>query len=295
MTIDWSCLLTKKRSLGQPDPTPAELAAWESRAGKLLGVEQRSYEPSGWAESLGYGMRTLALITPYSGVEHRFSSRSQRVVLKLFRSQATEHIQFHSHTFLSLPILQRIPLQASLAGGEFDGCGYAVLQFIPGITLRQAVCVTSPWTGPRAVQALNDLMESIWIPAWASGLRFKDCHPGNFILSETTGRLVMIDGEQMRKPATELIDSPSRWLIRDRHEDNAFSRLPKLISDTLYAAGTETNRAALNRAVAQAIEDSHLVQHLKELGRTDHNQQDVAAATSAWRSVLSQLRMEKLC
>ena len=211
---------------------------------------------------VGQGARTRGLYRPRPGVKHRFGERS--VLVKLYRgSTALPYRRFHGELFSRLPAgVQAARLQRSIEAGLHQmRAPYAVLEYIPGQTLRERL--RAPWTVADARKALKSLFFDIWLPVWAAQLRFKDCHLGNFIVAED-GRLVMIDVEQVRKSAAELLETPQRWSQRDRHEARALRQVKNLLINTLAPAGV-ASKAALNREVDLV----QLLQHLSALGRAE--------------------------
>ena len=108
----------------------------EHLAARILGIDATETGCS-WAECLGYGMRTSALISPLSGVSHKYQQQFDRVVLKLFRRTAAEHVCFHASDFAKFESLSKNgSLQKSVTGGTFEGRSYAVVEYISGTTLR---------------------------------------------------------------------------------------------------------------------------------------------------------------
>jgi hypothetical protein len=63
------------------------------------------------------------------------------------------------------------------------------LSCVKGMLFREYL--SGSHTEQEVKSLLEDLFCRIWIPLWAAGLRFKDCHPANFIVSESV-QLVML-------------------------------------------------------------------------------------------------------
>jgi len=269
MAVDWRLYLAKKTELNKTMPLAAELEHLENTAAEILDVPT-SERDGEWAVSLGYGMRTLALITPKAGVTHRFAADHERVVVKLFRGPAKDFIRFHSHDFSNLYILnQNSVVQQSVgAGVSRSGASYAILQYVEGVPLRSLLAPPNSLNLFQAHAILMDLIAKIWIPTWDAGLRFKDCHVGNFISCDTLPRLVMIDAEQMRKSVTELLTTPACWAQRTKHESSALTRLPNLIASVLSAAEPTWKHATCLRKIRMELSETALPQRLCELGRS---------------------------
>lgn len=223
-------------------------------------------------QSFRTGARTRAVFATRSGIPHRLSRRCDQVLVKLYKGDglspgSREYQDYHQHQFPKLEALQSNAfVQKSLEGGRFEGVGpYALMAFVDGVELSSHL-ENGPMTTAQARQLINDILKNIWVPLWDAGLRFKDCHPGNFVVSPE-GRVHMIDTEQMRKDLTELLYRPSTWTQRDAHEKSGLSRLPKLIQRIVTAAGPEASDAAVLRAVRSSLESTDLQRLLSQLGR----------------------------
>ena len=156
-------------------------------------------------------------------VQHRFLSGNRQVVLKLFQGPARELVDFH-HTDSRPPVdvLRRPEFQQSIDAGVLpNGSGFAILEYFEGQTLKSWLASSTRCDTAELVNVMRLLFKSIWIPLWTSGLRFKDCHSGNFIVKPSLPKLVMIDCEQMRKSAAELLSGKGDWIQRDAHEASA--------------------------------------------------------------------------
>jgi hypothetical protein len=290
MSIHWEPLFEKKQRLKQPAPSNVELQEMEKQAADLLMVPQEKRNEL-WATSLGYGMRTRALISVHDGVPHRFAENFPRVVVKLFKGPAADYRRFHLDCFRRLPMLQgNTSFQQSLEAGALESRNaYAILEYVEGKTLRETLETSDvTWTKQRSLNVLRCLMDSIWIPCWTGSLRFKDCHKGNFIVDPNDLHLVMIDVEQTRKSAFELLDRPDDWKDRNRHEKSALRQLPGLIVDLLAASNQGATKAGLRRTTDQALKESELPEALRALGRAEsdsdvQSRQAQAAVVSLYR------------
>mgnify|MGYP000309568582 CR=1 FL=1 len=243
---------------------------------------------------LGAGMRTRAVLTPAEHVTHRFGTGSS-VVVKLYKGRGNPKAGaafrvFHGETFGRLPgSVRALPLQRSIEAGMHAGMvPYAVLGFVRGRLLREILEGDGPLALDEARQLLTDLLLEIWVPLWAHGLRFKDCHPGNFVV-RPDGRLTMIDVEQMRKGAVELLETPERWDARDKHEASGLRRLPGLLERFAGAVGLCQTVAARRRFVRRCLEGSGLVARLKGLGRQGATEAVLTGARDASRRLVDEV------
>ncbi|HEU0080097.1 MAG TPA: serine/threonine-protein kinase, partial [Longimicrobiaceae bacterium] len=73
-----------------------------------------------------------------------------------------------------------------------DGSLALVMQYVPGITLKQAIRQDGPFAFDRAVRVLRDLAEAL---SYAHGRRIvhRDVKPGNVYLDDETGRALLAD------------------------------------------------------------------------------------------------------
>lgn len=272
MTIDWALHLAKKAELQKPTPTIQDLAELEQTAAEVLQVpiNQRA---TTWGLSLGYGMRTKTLIATHRGVDHRYVYANPQVVAKLYRGPATDFVAFHdADTRYLTDVLGRPEFQLSIAGGVLPtGEGFAILEYVEGQTLKSWLGEKDRCNTAEPIDVIRELFYSIWIPVWNSGLRFKDCHSGNFIVKSFVPRLVMIDCEQMRKSAAEFLRDKDNWKQRDAHEASALRRLPNLIESFSLSWKPEQNKASLKRLIRAALQRSELNVHLSALGRTSND------------------------
>lgn len=241
-------------------------------AAALLGVDPLD---AGGLIELRRGLRTVALLATPPGQTHAFSAECGRVLVKFYKGDwstagGRQYHAFHAAHSRQLEVLSgNNRIQRSLAAGIFEKAGsrhpYAILEYIPGTDLadrlgRRNMDLAS------ACDILRDILLEIWIPLWSGGLRFKDCHPGNFVVAED-GRVCMIDAEQMRKDAMEIIHSPSDWTQRNRHEEAGLRRLPGLVTRLICSARQKDSVSSVNRAARDILHRSRLPEALRELGR----------------------------
>jgi hypothetical protein len=219
------------------------------------------------------GVRTRAVVATGQGVHHRYYDTFEQVVVKLYKGKgdtagSREYQVYHATDFHQITALSETALiQKSIAGGVFNGVGpYAVVEFIEGEELAERL-QRADLNAQQALLILEDILGEIWIPLWHAGLRFKDCHPGNFVLTPA-GKTVMIDTEQMRKDASELLHRPGEWSQRDRHEQQGLRRLPGLVQTIVCAAQPALKKATALRTIKMALESSQFHQTLAALGRS---------------------------
>ena len=218
------------------------------------------------------GARTRAVLATAAGVGHRFVDKAPQVVAKLYKGDGTSaganaYQAYHRDWFHRVLALTSNPhVQKSLDGGRMPGVGpYAVLEFVPGTELAE-ILADGQLDRADARRILTDVLQEIWIPLWDGGLRFKDCHPGNFVY-RPDGATVMIDTEQMRKDADELLHRAASWSQRDRHETQGIARLPRLLQRVVSAAGTGRSDNAVMRDIKAALDATGLPAELSRLGR----------------------------
>lgn len=223
------------------------------------------------------GARTRAVLATAAGIPNRFATQSNRVVVKVYKgdgssSGSRQYQDYHQRWFPAIEALTaNRHVQQSLESGVFSGVGpYAVLGFIDGEELADRLA-RADLHRSDATRILREILLEIWIPLWHAGLRFKDCHPGNFVLTPT-GETVMIDTEQMRKDADELLHRPQDWEQRILHEEQGLRRLPKLVQRVVCAARPPASDSAVLRVVKNALTDAGLPQALADLGRIDTDQ-----------------------
>jgi len=240
------------------------------------------------------GARTWAVLATPKSVNHRFRSSYSQVVLKFYKGDGStpgslQYQAYHQNWFHRVEALTgNRHVQQSLVAGVRKGVGpYAVLQFIEGEELAEQLR-KSDLTKESAGRMLQDILLKIWIPLWAGGLRFKDCHPGNFVVTPE-GRTVMIDTEQMRKDAHELLRYPSKWTQRDKHQESGIARVPRLVQRVILATNSAESGVAVLRKVKLALHTSCLVDRLRLLGRGGDNDKPAVAAAQQF---LAELRGE---
>jgi hypothetical protein len=206
------------------------------------------------------------------GISHRLAGRQERVLVKLYKGDGSTvgsagYQQYHQCDFHGFaPLVSNSHVQQSLEAGVRPGVGpFAVVQFVEGQELA-VLLEESTITSNLARQIIEDILLEIWIPLWAEGLRFKDCHPGNFVVT-AEGRVVMIDTEQMRKDLDERLHRPSEWTQRDKHERAGLSRLPGLLQRIVLATNRGLSKAGVLRDVKSALASTGLPDCLHQLGR----------------------------
>lgn len=141
---------------------------------------------------------------------------------------------------------------------------YAVLTYVPGDELKDLLEVGI--TPERGAAILEEIFCAILVPVWQAGLRFKDFHPGNFIVQQD-GTVVMIDTEQIRKDAKEMLATPNDWTQRNRHADQGLRRIPKLIERVVLASGSPTAAGKMNQNIRSKMDELHLYDRLNALGK----------------------------
>jgi len=265
----------------------------EDQARKLLGIADSTQEPF---VRFRTGARTRAVLATRDGVVHRFQDRQARVVAKLYKGKGNTpgslgYQHYHDRWFYRIAALTgNGHIQQSVLGGVLEGVGpYAVLQFIPGSELAD-VLERGGLSTAQVGRVLGDILIQIWIPFWAAGLRFKDCHPGNFVVT-SDGDTVMIDTEQMRKDANELLNQPTDWTMRDKHQESGLARLPNLVRRIILAIDTPPPAAALLRHIKVSLDQSGLFDALRRLGREANTE---GIAMEAAQSFLDGLETEWL-
>lgn len=268
------------------------MKAWRE-AGRVLGLESLDND---WVIPLRSGARTRCVAATAPGTPHRFQSVHSEVVVKLYKGDGSstgsqEYQDYHQNHFRLIPALtDNAFIQQSLEGGVMPDVGpYAVAQYIPGEELA-VVLDNQVITQATAGAILYDILLEIWIPLWHASLRFKDCHPGNFILTPS-GRTRMIDTEQMRKDVKEHLSDNDNWSQRDRHEDSGLKRLPRLIQRALLSANPGMAKAPLLRDIKQLISETGVSETFRQLGRTTA---DSASAQQAVKTLLAHLKTRRL-
>ena len=218
------------------------------------------------------GARTRAVLATRPGISHRLAQRQDRVLVKLYKGngattgsrQYQDYHQRDFHLFESLTSNSHV--QQSLEAGVKPGVGpYALLEFVEGEELA-VLLGRARISQNQARQIIRDILLEIWVPLWAEGLRFKDCHPGNFVV-QPNGRVVMIDTEQMRKDLDERLHRPDDWSQRDKHEKSGLSRLPGLLQRIILATDERHRKATVLREVKSILASTGLPGLLHSLGR----------------------------
>ena len=242
------------------------------------------------------GARTRAVLATRDGVHHRFRDKQPQVVVKLYKGKGNtegskQYQLYHQDWFHQIAALAKNHhIQQSVSGGVMEDVGpYAILQYVDGEEL--AVRLDQKGLSLEVAGAiLYDILGNIWIPLWSVGLRFKDCHAGNFVAAPD-GRITMIDTEQMRKDAEELLYRPNDWTQRDKHQESGLARLPRLVQRIILATEPQEGSAAILRKVKSAVVRSNLLVALRQLGKKPGADEAVVSASNEF---LSTLRSEGL-
>lgn len=252
-------------------------------AAEILGVERSRADD---LIELRKGARTIGLFTTPPDVGHAFGDGRQ-VLVKIYKGDGStsgneQYRTYHGSHFQKVPALMGNPyIQKSLAAGIYRrGASvhpYAVMEYIPGTELADLI-EEAKMDFPAVCRIIEKILLEIWIPIWGAGLRFKDCHPGNFIRG-ADGHVYMIDTEQIRKDAAELLLTPAIWKQRDRHEELGIQRLPGLMTHLIRAARPDCKEGAVDRKVRGLLAKAGLPEVMKRLGRGDA----VDAASAAMR------------
>lgn len=204
---------------------------------------------------------------------HKFSDKFERVVCKFYKGDGSTkgfcegYMPFHKRDFPKIGALKNPLVQQSLDCGVFEGdCSpapYSVFRFIEGRMLRDVVEAESPCLSEsEAKNILRDMFCGVWIPLWAAGLRFRDGHTGNWVLGDD-GHAYMIDTEQIRKDAAELLYNSASWTQRDKHEKMCLRLVSGIFADLLNACGKGISDAAAKKILAQ----TEFLAVLSKLGR----------------------------
>lgn len=261
------------------------------QASRILGLDEDP--PVGFIQHRN-GARTRAVLATPADTVHRFSAAAGRVLIKFYKGDGTsrgsrEYQMYHQDHFRCIEALTgNVLVQQSLEGGVFPGVGpYALLSYLEGEELAP-VLERHRLSPEQAGTILRDISLGLWLPLWSAGLRFKDCHPGNFVLTPA-GRTAMIDTEQMRKDARELLLAPETWSQRDLHEASGIARLPRLVQKVVLAANPALAGAGVLRVVKTALDETGVPEHLSRLGRA---QGATGAAEAALEQFLIRLQDE---
>lgn len=226
------------------------------------------------------GARTVGLLATPPGMDHAFTHITDQVLIKFYKGDwstkgGQAYQTYHSDHFHRIPALDENPfIQKSITANVYRHSGtvqpYAVLEYKPGRELSD-VLESGALSAQEAIDIMRGIFENIWIPLWSAGLRFKDCHPGNFIVKRD-GSVHMIDTEQMRKDAEELLIDPSQWIKRIKHETQGISRLPGLISRIFFSVRPDLKKGSITRTVKTLLAETQLTDALGMLNRTGNTE-----------------------
>jgi len=282
-------LSLSERCVAVAEDPPAISFVDEAR--RLLRISSGVAQPF---EAFRTGARTRAVVATRLEVPHRLSKHQDRILVKLYKGPGTsagskQYQDYHQHWFHQFPSLtSNGHVQQSLEAGVKPGVGpYALLQYVEGEELA-VFLDQGQITGNQARRIIQDILSEIWIPLWAAGLRFKDCHPGNFVV-RLDGRVVMIDTEQMRKDLDERLQRPNDWTQRDKHERSGLSRLPGLLQRIILATDAQHRKTAVLREVKSTLTSVGLPELLRTLGRGG----DVQACVDGVTDLLSEFRKKE--
>lgn len=263
----------------------------------LLAARLLQLEPSAaqLLIELPLGLRSIRLFATPPGLDHGFGGYRQ-VLVKFYKGDGSTtgnkaYRTYHGLHFKNMTALTgNRHIQQSLDAGIDRSSGvphpYSILEYIPGKELAN-VLKSRRLTIPEAIHILNDIMLEIWIPLWSAGLRFKDCHPGNFIVLDDGG-IVMIDTEQLRKDVAEFLRDPECWKQRDQHEALGLQRLPGLVTRLIHSARLDCPEATIKREIERILADIRLPDLLRRLGRRGADS-DAPGALGAAKELADQL------
>ena len=251
-------------------------------AADILGVDAAN---AGDLVELRRGARTIGLFATPPGMGHAFGAGKQ-VLVKIYKGDGStigneQYRTYHGSHFRQVSaLMENSYIQKSLAAGIYRQGGalhpYAILEYIPGAELADLI-EGGGMVFPAACRMIEKILLDIWIPIWGAGMRFKDCHLGNFILG-SDGYVYMIDTEQIRKDVAEWLLTPDVWKQRNRHEELGISRLPRLIVRLIRAAKPDCKEGTVDREVRELLGEAFLTEKLKNLGREDSSNGAVSAA-----------------
>ena len=264
------------------------------QAAQLLGMNT-------WSDdsfiALRLGARTRAILATKEGVLHRFEMDTPQVMVKFYKGVndtegARQYQYYHKRWFHRIPVLAGNPyVQKSIDGGYIDRVGsYAILEYVKGIELAPRL-ESGGLSRLEAGIIINDVLQHILVPLWDAGLRFKDCHPGNLVY-RPDGRTVLIDTEQMRKDADELLHMPQQWEQRNKHEKSQLSRLPRLMQRIISATGPDFAQSRILQRVKSSMQETNLGFALAALGRENSGAKE--SADQAVKHFLEKLVAEGL-
>lgn len=243
------------------------------------------------------GARTRAVLALVDSSNHRFKEKYSQVSVKFYKGDGTtvgskEYQHYHQSQFTQVAALRHTNIQQSLAGGVAAGVGpYSVMQYVPGDELAPLLDQRN-FNTREAESMISQILLEIWIPLWSAGLRFKDCHAGNFVLTPER-KVVMIDTEQMRKDVDELLKQPSIWTQRDKHEASGLKRLAGLLTRIVMSAQADACEATVKRHVKDALAESGLLEQLSTLGREPRTHE--SSTEQARQAVLKTIASVKSC
>ncbi len=240
-----------------------------TQARQLLGIPEGSSDDF---IQFRTGCRTRAVLATHKSICHKYNDAQRQVLIKLYKGDgksegSLQYQNYHSSWFHQVnALVSNQYVQQSVTGGLHEGIGpYAVVQFVPGEELSPRLD-QGGISKSFANQVLKNILINIWIPLWSAGLRFKDCHAGNFVVSPG-GSISMIDTEQMRKDVDELLHRPDSWTQRDKHQKTGLSRLPGLVKRIVLATTHSDSDAKVLREIKASVENSGLTEALHLLGR----------------------------
>ena len=243
------------------------------------------------------GARTRAVLALRDLIDHKFKDDCAHVTVKLYKGNGStagskEYQRYHQTQFKQVAALRHPNIQRSLAGGVASGVGpYSIMQYVPGDELAPLLDKRNFGTD-EAESIISQILEDIWIPLWAAALRFKDCHAGNFVLTPER-KVVMIDTEQMRKDVDELLNQPSSWTQRSKHEASGLKRLAGLMTRIILSAHGDAGEAKVKRIVKDALEKSGLLQELGSLGReNDSTESSANQARQAAKKTIESIKSQ---
>lgn len=237
------------------------------------------------------GARTRAVMATRDGVAHGRVDTDRQVVVKLYKGTgktdgSRQYQKYHQCDFQSIAALSgNTYIQQSISGGLKANVGpFAILQYIEGEELAIRLD-RADLTKPQATTILRDIIDNIWIPLWHGGMRFKDCHAGNFVLKSNL-QVVMIDTEQMRKGAAELLATPEVWTQRDKHQAMGLRRLPGLMRRVIEATRPDITSGKLLSSIKESLDDTDLTEKLALLGKQGLAEEAIRASDTLLRKLV---------
>jgi hypothetical protein len=94
----------------------------------------------------------------------------------------------------------------------------------------------------------------------------------------------MIDSEQMRKDLSELLEKPSDWTQRRKHELSALKKLPKLLEAFTKKSGNQKRASEIK----EMPEFQRWTESLSALG-IDKSQEEISQTTDAFLASLFEI------